>query len=146
MRNPSLAVLLLNPECRVVECSYERDEKGVGVQPFTQFKTFNKIVKKGDFVVVPTATRYGFTVVRVEAVDTDWDAESAKAIDWLVDIVSTAYFEELKNKEKVSLEMLANAEKRKKREELSKTMTEHLNAVEVEALKLVEAQPAPAAE
>lgn len=144
MRNPSLAILLMNEACRVIACSYEKDKDGKGVAPYTLFKTFQDDLKVGDLVIVPTTTRYGFTSVRVEVLDAEWSPDETKPIAWIVGRVETAGYNELRAKEARAVEAIDASEKRAKRKEMAAKLTEHLNETEKAALLI--APPAPAAE
>ncbi len=81
--NYSSAVMIINHDIRAIRTSYEPAAPGKSLQEYV-FKTIDKTIKKGDYVVVPTETRWGYTVNRVEAVDVDVDFDSDVILKWIL--------------------------------------------------------------
>lgn len=119
--NYSTAVFLINKAVRAVKVSYDRDatnpEKFAGT--LTMFKTFDPDVKVGDFVVVPTDTRWNMTVCRVEQVDVEVDLESSTTASWLVGVVDRGAYVEVLAQEDAAIIAIKSAEKRRRQEELA---------------------------
>lgn len=112
--NYSTAVFLINDHVRAIEVSYEQGGKP-GV-----FKTLDATIKKDDLVVVPTSTRYNFTVAKVTAVDVDVDYDRQEDMAWIVSPpIDLAAHRQVIEQEKVAVEAVKSAVTRKKREELS---------------------------
>lgn len=112
--NYSTAVFLINDHVRAIEVSYEEGGKP-GV-----FKTLDAAIKKDDLVVVPTNTRYKFTVAKVTAVDVDVDYDRQDDMAWIVSpAIDLAAHKQVIEQEKVAVEAVKSAVTRKKREELS---------------------------
>lgn len=93
--NYSTAVMLINPNIRAIKAIYEPDSvdlagKVVRAGQRYIFKTLDPSIIKGDLIVVPTTTRHGFTVVKVEEVDVEIDFEASIELKWIVDKVSVA--------------------------------------------------------
>lgn len=122
--NYSTAVMLINTNIRAILVSYEVHADGKGAKPFVMFKTLDHTVKAGDYLVVPTDTRHKHTVVRVEEVDVDVDFEDPTIVKWALDKVDTANADKILVEETKWVEALKAAEKRKKREEIKKSMLE----------------------
>lgn len=125
--NYSTAVMLINPNIRAISTLYQPDvthndgsilKKAVR----TIFKTLDQSIKKGDFVVVPTNTRHGATVVLVEDVDVEVDFESSTEIHWVIDRVSKEGHTKVLSEEGKWIEALKASEKRRKREEIKRNM------------------------
>lgn len=118
--NYSTAIFLINENVRAVMCAYENKENA----PKTMFKTVDPDIKEGDFVIVQSSTRHGMTVVKV--VDTDPEIEpdfdSNEELKWIVGTIDLEDFEELKKMEDDAIVAIKKAEKRKKRDDLRKTL------------------------
>lgn len=122
--NYSTAVMLINQNIRAVKTVYEKDVIGGTKYPRVIFKTLDKTIKPGDFVVVPTETRHGMTVVMVDEVDVDVDFESTTQVKWIVSKVLTDEHQNILGEEGKWIEALKASEKRRKREEIKKNMLE----------------------
>lgn len=120
--NYSTAIFLINSDVRAVSVSYERGADGKGVAPFYTFKTFDKSIKTGDLVVIPTTTRHMQTVVRVEAVDVEIDFDSSVQLDWLIDKVDTSKSSEIASQEAEAIRQIKSAEIRSKRDEMARKL------------------------
>lgn len=120
--NYSSAVMLINENIRAVSVSFKQDSNGDPVQCYT-YKTLDKTIKKGDFVVVPTKDKnYYMTVCRVEDVDVDIDFESNIELKWIHDKVDLVAINAIMAEEQKWITQLKLAEKRKKREDIKKNM------------------------
>jgi hypothetical protein len=85
----STAVMLINPNIRAIKTTYEPDPTNGIKVPRYIFKTLDKTIKPGDFVVVATDTRWGLTVVKVDEVDVDVDFEASTPTKWVISKVDT---------------------------------------------------------
>lgn len=145
--NYSTAVFLINKAVRAVKVSYERDpanpEKCAG--NLTMFKTIDTM-KPGDFVVVPTDTRWQMTVCRVEFVDVEVDLESTVQVGWIIGNVDRAAYEEILRQETNAIATIKSAEKRKKQEELvAALMKDNPELKELSGVGMGVSLPAPEA-
>lgn len=120
--NYSTAIFLVNKDARAVSVSYDRSADGKGVQPFTPFKTFDRKLKVGDLVIIPTDTRHLMTVGRVEEVDVEVDFDSGVQMKWLVDAVDTGAYHSILSQEGEAIQAMKSAEQRSKREELARKL------------------------
>lgn len=125
--NYSTAVMLINANIRAIKTIYKpdilrADGKSALNEVRTIYKTLDPDLKKGDLVVVPTATRHGMTVVLVDEVDVEVDFESPVQVGWVIDKVSKDAVDKILLEEGKWIEMLKASEKRKKREEIKKSM------------------------
>lgn len=116
--NYSTAIFLINNDVRAVSVSYEQDAEGKGIKPFYFFKTFDHDVAAGDFVAIPTGTRYGMTVARVEEVDVDIDVDSSVDMKWLVDRIDTSQRDAIEAQERDAIATIKSAEKKARQDEL----------------------------
>jgi hypothetical protein len=119
--NYSSAVMLINQNIRAVKVSYDLNAQGTP-QGLYAFKTLDQTIDIGDIVIVPTTTRHNFTCVRVEEIDIDVDFESPTIWNWIVGRPDMAAYDNILNEEKKWIDTLKAAEKRRKREELKKSM------------------------
>lgn len=131
--NHSTAVFLINDQVRAISCMYEDPEICKNALRYV-FKSLDPNIKVGDFVIVPTDTRWKMTVVRVMEVDVEPDLESNIQFQWIIGIVSCADYDLIKMKEESAIEMIKRAEKRQKREELRKALA--LDAEAIAALPI----------
>ncbi len=138
--NYSTAILIMNPDARCIKVTYEVDTDHAKA-PREMFKTFDKNIKVGNYVIVPTNTRHNLTICKVVEVDVDDWMDTSKEIGWVVGTVDMADAEKLKNWESTAIEGLKEAEKRKRRRELHASMTAAMDEKEKEGLALMLASP-----
>lgn len=132
--NYSTAILLYNPNARAIRCSYEPNKNG-GAPSTYLFKTFDASIKVGDFVSVPTDSRWNMTINRVEEVDSDVDFDSTVELKWIIGKVDAEDAKKIMAEESVAIDIIKKAEKRKKREEL-KASVEAFQSEEFQALQI----------
>jgi len=128
--NYTTAVMLINTNIRAIKCTYEPDTDRI-TQSRTLFKTLDKSIAIGDYVVVPTDTRHKMTVVKVVEVDTDVDFEDPTQVGWIIGKVSIADYTQITTEEERAIKQIKDAEKLKKRNELR----DSLLASQAEVLK-----------
>lgn len=133
--NYSTAVMLINDNIRAVKTIYEPDTEKAYQQRYI-FKTLDHSIQKGDYVVVPTDTRHGMTVVQVDEVDVEVDFESPTEIKWIVSRVSLDNNTHVLKEEKKWINELKASEKRAKREEIKKKMLEMYNDSGIEQMPI----------
>ena len=122
--NKSLAVFLVSDDVTAVGVSYELKSDGEPVGVYS-YKTFDKTLKKGDFVIVPTDTRHKMTVVRIEEIDVEIDMDSTVKYKWIIGKIGCIKeYEGVLKQETEMLEVVKSAEKMKKRRELREAMME----------------------
>jgi hypothetical protein len=137
--NLSTAIFLVNNDVQAVRVSYDVDAEGKPVGNLGTFKTFDKGLEVGAFVVVPTDTRHRMTVCRVEAVGVEVDLDSPVQMNWLVGQVDSAAFEAIATQEQAVIERIKAAEvTRKKRELAEKLLADN---PDIRALSAVETSP-----
>ena len=119
--NYSSAVMLINQNIRAVKVSYDLNTQGKPQGLYT-FKTLDQTIDIGDIVIVPTTTRHNFTCVRVEEIDIDVNFECPVTLEWIVGRPDMAAYDNILNEEAKWIDTLKAAEKRRKREELKKSM------------------------
>jgi len=137
--NLSTAIFLINSSARAVAVSYEVGPDGKGKTPFYTFKTLDRETKVGDFVVIPTDTRHGMTIARVEEIDVEVDHDSAIDYKWVLDTVDLARAEDIKRQEAEALARIKSAEARAKREELARKLL--ADNPDLTTLPIVDAKP-----
>jgi hypothetical protein len=120
--NYSTAILLINDKINLVKGSYELNSDGKPTS-LTTFKTFEDL-SVGDFVVVPTDTRHNMTVFRIEEVDVDVDdyIDYHAELKWVIAKVDKTAYENCLKIEQDGIKIIKSAEKRRKREELKKSV------------------------
>lgn len=120
--NYSLAVFMLNKGARCISVSYDkatdRNGKVTGAE-LKSFKSLDTAIKVGDFVVVPTDTRWGFTIGRVEQVDLRVNYNSSEQMRWIVSRVDKDQYENFCKQEDTLIERVADAEEEDQRSKLA---------------------------
>jgi len=112
----SKIVFLINDQARAIMATYE-DTAGAEM-----FKTLDHSIEVGDFVVVQSTTRHKMTVVKVTAVDVDVNFDSTTPLKWIVQAINIKDFDATINAETQAISAVQQAELRRKKEELRKTM------------------------
>lgn len=135
--NYSTAVFLINKDVQAVACSYEVHPDGKPVTPLTIYKSLDKTLKSGDYVVVPTDTRHKFTVVRVEQVGAEIDLDSGTQLKWIVSKFDREAYAGMLTQEQAAIDVIKSAELRRKRDELRKAvMIDQTAETELKALPI----------
>ena len=149
--NYSKAIFLINDDVIAVRCSYapaagttvpvplDKEPKFNRPEEWTTFKTFNKDLKVGDYVVVPSGTRWGVTVCRVAEVDIDLDLETGEDVGWIIGRVSLEDYKRLQAQEEQAIAAIKSAQKRKKREELKEAMLADMPEEQLKTLPIYDA-------
>jgi len=119
--HPSAYVFLINSQVRAIKCVYEDQEKVKNTVAYT-FKSLDKNIKPGDFVIVPTSTRWNMTVVKVTEVDVTPDLDNGVEYKWIIGVANLAEYEHLKKLEEDSLVLIKKKEKLKKIKELREAL------------------------
>lgn len=112
--NHTTAVFLINKDLRAILAEYE---PGSAVKKI-MFKTLDATIAKDDFVVVPTGTRHGMTVVKVTDVDVSVDFDDPTKVDWVIGKVDRAAYETTLKEEAQAIETIKSAEFRARRAKL----------------------------
>lgn len=134
-KNYSTAVMLFNENIRAIKVIYDTRENDKH-QTSYMFKTVDPEIQKDDYVVIPTDTRHGFTVVQVEEVDVDVDFQDSKKIKWIVGKVDTPSYTNIIEEEEKWIDAIKASEKRKLKEEIKQNMMELYNDDETDISKL----------
>jgi len=147
--NYSTAIFLINKSVRAVKVSYDQDK----TQPNSPagnlqvFKTFDTTLFKGEFVIVPTDTRWGMTVCRIEQVDVEVDLESTTQVGWLIGRADRGNYDVLVSEEEAAITAIKSAEKRRKQEELiASLIADNPDLAQLQAVRPVQALPTSSTE
>lgn len=120
--NYSSAVFLINKNVRAIKVTYDKAEGGKSPSEYT-FKTLDTSIKVDDFVVVPTDTRHGLTVVKVTQCDVDIDLDDAATqYKWIVARVDRTGYDQTLLDEAQAVKVIRLAEFNKKRSDLREGM------------------------
>lgn len=119
--NLSVAIFLVNKAVRPVRVSYDPDYPKHN-NPDAYFKTLDPSIKVGDKVVVPTTTRHGMTVCKVEDVDFRVNFDSTTDYKWVIGKVDVPAYEDIIAQELKVLDRIGDAEENRKRAELVKAL------------------------
>ena len=94
-------------------------------------------IRVGSYVVVPTATRHGLTVCRVEEVDYHVDFDLPEPMKWIVARVDKGPYEETIRVEEEAIAAVRSAEKKKKSDELRKALILDREALKTLAISTI---------
>lgn len=125
--NPTLAAFLLDNGPQCVSVSYEPtvDRNGKKVPAdIKSFKTFDRDLKEGDLVVIPTDTRWGFTVGKVTAVNVRVNYASHEQMRWVASKVDEAAYADILKQEEALIAKVAQAQEHKAKRELADELRE----------------------
>jgi hypothetical protein len=141
--NLSVAIFLVNKSVRPVRVSYDPDYPKHN-NPDAYFKTLDPSIKVGDKVVVPTTTRHGMTVCKVEEVDFRVNFDSTTDYKWVIGKVDVPAYEDIIAQELKVLDRIGDAEENRKRAELVKALQlEDINLTDLDITRGPTAIPAP---
>lgn len=133
--NSSLLVFLPeDSKARFLKGVYEPN-KGESARPEAKadqvtaygFKTYDQTIKKGDIVVVPTDTRFGFTTFKIVDDECEPDFDSSVEYKWIAGTVDLAGYKAILETEAKAIKLMNEAEKLAKRREVRKKMEELQN-------------------
>ena len=113
--NYTTAIFLINKNVRAVLCNYEPNAPDKTIM----FKTLDKTIREGDFVLVPTSTRHNMTVSKVVETDVDVDFDSGATVGWIISKIDRSAYEVVLSQEGDAITVIKSAEKTKKRNELA---------------------------
>lgn len=120
--NKTTAIFLVRKDVRCISVSYDKstDARTGKVVPIDtkSFKTVDQTIKPKDFVLIPTDSRWGFTVGRVEAVDLHVDFDSNEQMRWVVNKIDTETFNTMLAAEAAMMDTVADADRKHREMEL----------------------------
>lgn len=140
--NYSTAVFLINSNVRCVICTYDQ-----GAAPGRAFKTLDKTIVAGDYVVVPSPQHHRMAVCVVTEVDVEVDFDSTVTVDWIVAKVDLVAHAATVGMEAQAIATIKSAEVRRKKTELRDALMAD-SAASIKALPITllgQALPAPTA-
>lgn len=120
--NKTTAIFLVRKDVRCVSVSYDKtvDHRGKVVPIDTKsFKTVDPNIQPKDLVLIPTDSRWGFTVGRVEAVDLHVDFDSNEQMRWIVSKIDTETFNTMVEAEAKMMDTVAEADRKHREQELA---------------------------
>lgn len=137
--NYSTAVMLVNANIKAMRTIYQPENASQknSQQRYT-FKTIDENIKVGDLVLVPTDTRFGFTVNEVvEAnVEVEVDFDSNVQMKWIVGKVDLQAYEKILAMEATMIDAIKTGELRKRREDIKKNTLDAFTNGELDKLDI----------
>lgn len=120
--NKTTAIFLVRKDVRCISVSYDKqiNLRTQKIEPVDvkSFKTVDHSIKEKDLVLIPTDSRWGFTVGRVEAVDLHVDFDSPEQMRWVVSKIDTATFKAMIEAESKMMDTVADADRKHRETEL----------------------------
>lgn len=86
------------------------------------FKTLMADITVGDIVVVESASRTGFSTIKVTEVNADFDYDSDESCRWIVQKIDHDAHKDLRTREHAAVGQVKNAQRDTQRAELRKAM------------------------
>jgi len=142
LSNTSLAAFLLNDGPMCVSVAYDAilDRHGKKVpSDVKSFKTFDRTLKEGDLVVIPTDTRWGFTVGKVVAINVRVNYSSPEIMRWIASRVDEEAYAAILKQEEVLITKVAQAQENRAKRELA----DELKALDPDLVNLSLSGPTP---
>lgn len=124
--NYSTAIFLINDEVRALYVKYVTE--GHDRSQRYMVKTFDKNIKEGDFVVVPSSKDPKMAVCQVTDIDVDVDFDSTTVIHWVIQRVDLTSFNEVVAQEEVAIAAIRDARFIARKKQLAEELT-NLNAL-----------------
>lgn len=134
--NYSTAVILINPQIRAMKTIYQPETEGAKSQQRYTFKTIDKDLKVGDLVLVPSDTRFGFTVNQIVDADVEVDFDSHTQMKWIVGKVDIVAYDDILKMEEAAISLIKTGELRKRREEIRKNTLDAVVGGEINKLDI----------
>lgn len=131
--NYSTAIFLINDNARAIRVQYEPKDPNENPNAYI-FKTLDKAVKLHDYVVIPTGTRHGMTVVKVVEVNVNIDLNSQVQLKWIIARVDRTEHERIVEQEEVAIEAIKVADF----EEQRAALRQKLSINRMASLKMLE--------
>lgn len=145
--NKTTAIFLVRKDVRCISVSYDKttDSRTGKVVPIDtkSFKTVDQTIQPKDFVLIPTDSRWGFTVGRVEAVDLHVDFDSNEQMRWVVSKIDTKTFNTMLEAEAKMMDTVADADRKHREMELKSKLFANVDPSLLENFQL-SAPTAPA--
>lgn len=86
------------------------------------FKTLMPDLAVGDIVVVESASRTGYSTIKITEVNADFDFDSDEPCRWVVQRIDTASFAERRRREAEAVKQVKNSQRNSQREEIRRQM------------------------
>lgn len=135
--NKSTAIFLVKDDIRCISVAYDKavDYKGKAQgKDIKSFKTADPTIKVHDLVVIPTDSRWGFTIGRVEEVDLHVDFDSPEIMRWIAGSIDTNEYDRVNKLEADMMNVVAEADRGHRQEELKRKMFANVNPEALAAL------------
>lgn len=147
--NYSTAIFLIDKLVRAVKVSYDQDKAQPSKPTGTLqvFKTFDATLKEGEYVIVPTDTRWNMTVCRVEEIDVEIDLDTSAQIGWLIGRADRGDYDSIVASEQAAIATMKSAEKRRRQEALvASLIADNPDLAHLQSVRTGAALPAPEVE
>lgn len=141
--NYSTSVMLVNASIRAMKTIYEPDTGNIKQTGYA-FKTLDPTLKVGDLVLVPTNTRFGFTVNKIIEADVDVDFDSNIEFKWIAAKVDLTDYENTLAMESEAIALIKKGELRKRRETIMQNTLDAVSAGAISNLRIAHVGEAPA--
>src|SRR5215469_7214567 len=120
--NYSLSIFLINEEVRALYVQYGQNQGSDRTQRY-MVKTFDKSIKVGDYVIVPSSMGTdNLSIATVSMVDVDPEYDSTTVVPWVVQKIDMAEFNELIKQEEVVLATIKKANTAARKRKLVKEL------------------------
>lgn len=139
-------IFLMNSNVRAIECSYEPDNDAANIKGRrVVFKSMDKTIRPGMFVVVPSKDRWNLTIVKVTEVDVEPDIESAAKMEWIIGTFDPSQHEKTAQAEAEVIAAVKQQQRARRTEQLRKDLIGGLSP-ELQRLTMVNNLDGPAIE
>jgi hypothetical protein len=122
--NYSTAIFLINDEVRALYVIFEPDRQPEHKPQRYMVKTFDKDIKEGDYVVVPSTMGHKLAIALVTDTDAEVDFDSTTVLPWIVQRVDLTPFNHLVGQEDVAVAAIRQAHFVQKKKALASDLME----------------------
>lgn len=146
--NKSTAIFLVRKDVRCISVAYDKANdrvtgKTVGTD-IKSFKTVDPDIKAKDLVLIPTDSRWGFTVGRVEEIDLHVDFDSSEQMRWIVAKVDLDQYNAIVTAEAGMMDTVAEADRAHREAELAAKLFSNVDPAALAAFHIAgPAAPTP---
>jgi hypothetical protein len=126
--NKTTAIFLIDRSVRCIAVAYDKTVVGGKVVPteVKSFKSFDSTIEVDDLVVIPTDSRWGFTIGKVVKTDLHVDFDSPEQMRWIASKIDVAEYQQVLAGESGVMDKIADADRAARQQKLAEQLTEHV--------------------
>lgn len=136
--NKTTAIFLAVDGVRCISVAYDVqgfDHKGKAIpKDIKSFKSMDPSIEKDQLVLIPTDSRWGFTVGKVVDVDLHVDFDSNEQMRWIVSAIDTEAYEQMLSTERTMMDVVADADRNARQQKLKEQIFANVDPAKLAAI------------